>query len=102
MSAAAFARLNAAVVRKFGDPVEILYTPQTGQPVNLSGIRIDPATQESVSPGVTMLLFLDLADFGSLYPLRGDSIGFAGKTYDVAAVGQDAIDGITLGLKQKA
>lgn len=100
MAAAAFARLNAAVIRTFGGSIS--FQPAAGGAHALSAIHIESATPEERSAGNVTSVFFDAADFaGSVpFPARGDSMMLATTTYRITDVQSDAQGGVRVLLRK--
>jgi hypothetical protein len=86
-------KLNAQVLASFGR--EVLYRPQAGEPLTVTGILDAGARQEDAAPGAYALLFVRAAAFPEP-PARGDEVTVAGSVYKVVDLEADAEGGLRL------
>ncbi len=91
-----FGPMNEALRNDFAE--EVIITPGEGPIQIVSGIREDPATLESISPGAAIAYWFKVSDLDAI-PLAGDLMTIADVDYEVIGEPhQDAGGGITVPL----
>lgn len=102
--AAAFAGLNRACVRTFGDETSATYTPATGSPFTIDHAIfdqnftvVDPDTQAVISTQ-GLALFVHKTDLGNHVPADGDRVTISGTQYKIVDDEQDSAGGVLLRL----
>jgi hypothetical protein len=81
------------VLASFGR--EVLYRPQAGEPLTITGILDRGTRQEDAAPGAYALLFARAPAFPEP-PARGDEVTVGGSVYKVVDLEADAEGGLRL------
>ena len=89
--------LNTGVLGAFG--IEVIYTPQTGDPVTVRAIFESTREAEENAPGVYAVLFVRAGDLPQT-PERGDEVTVDGVTYKVYDIETDTTGAGVLRMRQ--
>lgn len=85
----AFARMNAACIRAFGQAVT--FTPAVGSSYSLQGILDSGEATEALAPAAAYVLWAPLTSFAA-EPVKGDEVSIGSNTFIVADVHKEPND----------